>query len=233
MMHFLAAILFVIVPFPSDAPRRCSMAREEFTRPIEAPVLVIQASSDSVLDGRYVSARFGVRRVAENSAEQAEPVYGQVVNVLATEGPNTPVIGLAKRAVLVWWSVTPSCTQDFPVSAARVRVGEAFVLSRARPMSEWINGIPTFDVRYEDWVYIPSEFRARLPGDSAMTVADYHTFFHLLPTSQRATDDVREARRRLLDWAAANPRIARQYPARSAICAVRMLLGEDERACMN
>ncbi|MES2521716.1 MAG: hypothetical protein V4617_03375 [Gemmatimonadota bacterium] len=245
MFALVAAALLAVVSLPADSPRRCSMAVERSTRPIDPPVLVIQAASrDSVFDAYYATAT--MRRVTPDSAQLDRPkhmrttraVYGQVFDLRAIDGPDAKAVGAAKRVVVIWWGITPACRHDVPFRAVRDFTGEAFVLARARPVGEWIDGMPTFDFKYNSWEYIPSAYKISTPADSVLTMAEYRTFFPLLPTSEypatiprtiRDSAEVRRFWKPLLDWADANPRLAVREPAFWPVCAVRLMSPGDRR----
>lgn len=187
-------------------------------RPADPPVLVVRATRDSVSDGRYVAVGNGVQR-ASASAQFSRQVFGQVMNLVHAEGPDAALLRSSPKVVILWWGISLGCTVWFPHVNRDPSLGELFVLSRPRPKSEWINGLPTFDVHYADWVYNQRMENSRAP-DSAMTVTEYRKFFNALPIDNSGADFL-DNWKGILDWANSNPHLARKQPAAPIICAAR------------
>jgi hypothetical protein len=95
------------------------------------------------------------------------------------------------------------------------------IVADLRPVREWIQGMPTFDVSDGSWLYAPRYRRPvnvpkRITED--MTVVEYRDYFHHLPVLGATRPEQETSWRALVRWADADPRRWTLYPAALELC---------------
>jgi len=161
-------------------------------------------------------------------------VYGQVVQVERFGGAAAAGLpGTTGRAVLVPWSTHGDCSpRRWEGSARWMEPGaHGVVVGRLRDRAEWVDGMPTFDVREPFAFPHPQRLagRSRRPDAPPLLGAEeYFGVLELLPTLEQASSSAARAYAPLFAWAAREPELARAYPA-SAILEDAMWDTENER----
>lgn len=152
------------------------------------------------------------------------PVYGQVVHVERAGGTDAAALpATVERAVLVPWEYDESCHPTRYTRSYRwVQPGERGLFwARLRPREQWVDGLPTFDVR--DPFPLPYTPRRWAEGaDSLLSIEQTFELIGLLPRSGDAQADPEAAYQPLLAWAAANPRLAGMRPASGVVDGARL-----------
>jgi hypothetical protein len=219
VLSILIAAVLAVSPVDSDSSARCNQISSRATRPADPGVVIVRATRDSAFDGRYGGGGNGAQRIPSGAGGEA--VYGQRVELLAVEGPDSTLLASAKRAVVIWWGITASCTRAAPFRAIRNFTGDLFMLARVRPSTEWVDSTPTFDMLSGGWTYSPDETQPGSNPSNAMSIAEYRPYFRLLPVRPGTQADTCGSWRNLIAWAAANPKLAAKYPASSVVRSLR------------
>ena len=190
--------------------------------------VIAEASPDSILDGIYYHTIGPLTKDSTVGGVMPRAVYGQIAELRRTE-PGMPGMSAGNRIVLVWWQLGASCERVVPRRAieaeAAVEVFIAVPLLRPRP--EWIGGLPTFDVDFEDrannLVYSESLTRTRSPPSlpAFMTAREYADFYVGLPLHSAFRRNAGDAIAQIVHWGEAHPNLARKYPAADNIAAAR------------
>jgi hypothetical protein len=225
-----------------NPPPACSRLRTRTVRPSRVLELTLRATPDSMPDVLQGAAAM-IERVPWDTAA----VHGQVFEVVRVEGgPGADQIRGHRRAVLIWWRDSLACQRMAPQPAVRENVNDLFLLARPvgspvgdgtfmdaavadlRPASQWIAGMPTFDVTPRAWTYSPTEPRpVNLPPtvQGALTISEYRDFFAHVPTTGTSPEARQATWRRMLSWADADPRRWTLYPAAGELCAALVNTG--------
>jgi hypothetical protein len=223
----------------SEAP--CSLFQQRGRRPHGIMALTLRATPDSVRDDHPPVAN--EREVGHRTREFSDTaeVYAQVFELLTAEGDLGPLQARPnQRIALVWWRLGHSCQRVTPRPAVQRDVDELFLIARGvgtsvvdtswfevvytdlRPETQWIQGMPTFDVGDASWTYSPRYRRpVNIPntvrGD--LTVPEYRDYFAYLPSAGASYEETVASQQRLLRWGDADPRRWRLFPAATSLCA--------------
>lgn len=199
--------------------------------------LVVEPLADSVLVGEYFTLGPG-----ELTTEPPYPgvrgtlVFGQLARVVTAQGLGHEFGSEPREVVLIWWDMAPSCARWPPGPALGAAPGEQlFIGLDPRRRSEWIAGVPTFDIDVPDdrvpGVYGPSHTTLPAPPVDApmppLTAQEFAVAVMQLPTAASVRRDYEAARRSLLTWAERNPELAQRYPMADYVAAAR---AEDDAA---
>lgn len=200
----------------ADATLRCTIALPYLrTRDPELKRMIVRSQRrDSAFVGPYSDQQRPSSYVAWRRPVATDPIYGQVVDVVNADESTRAGLGNSKRVILVWWSMYGDCEPQFPPNPSQLRSGDAFIAAIARPKDKWINGVPVIDMEWSSWAYLPAPFTS---GLQQSTVEDFWNLFPLLPTQDH---DLTDTRRRLKDWVARNPAVARRQPVMKQVCSV-------------
>ncbi|MBB4637460.1 hypothetical protein [Longimicrobium terrae] len=192
-------------------PEVCSVAPVPSYRP--GLQLIVTATADTLLAGPG-SMEYRVE------ADSLGAIYGQVARVERAGGADAAGLPAGTdRVVLVPWGLDAGChTVQWSSGARWIQPGmRGLVWSSLRPREQWVNGLPTLDVS-GDYQAPSTGTVEEMPADSALTVDQLFDLVALLPESE-ADEAGKGDDQPLLRWAAANPGLARLYPA-------RMMVGE-------
>jgi hypothetical protein len=207
IVRLLAATLAASALLPAGA-RACSLSPFPVVR--DGIHLIGTATPDTLPAGDG-----GVEYRLERG-DTARAVYGQVVRVERVGGPDAAELPPGTdRVVLVPWGYDAACLRTLWTMSARwAAPGERGLFTASlRPRERWVDGLPTFD---EFSVYhspYPGGLADHLPADSLMTVDQAFEFLQHLPLWEDIEADGERATRPILDWARANPALARLTPA--------------------
>jgi hypothetical protein len=226
----------VVISSGADSSRKdtaCTLELEWFVRPDQSSYVTLRATSDTALDRPYFADLNGPIATPPFAGAQPVQVYGQVFELLSASGPGSAQIKEHVRVVLIWWGLTASCGRWFPYTSRRFQGSDLFLAKTPRDRSEWIFGMPTYDLDAGDWYYSPARYKAGSmePGaERRMSVSEYASMYPLLPTKQALADGVVPALQPLLEWGSRNPDRWRLSPARIVLCRARTFL-RDYTAC--
>jgi hypothetical protein len=189
-------------------------------------LLTLSPTPDSVFAGRYLfSARSReVTRIPDSVSappREARGAFGQLFAVRRVDGVGREVLGRAKRAVLIWWSVTPDCSAWLPTPATRAYASDVVVSARPRPADAWIDGMPTFDMSIVNEVY-DSTAGGLSPGQ-------FRELRSLLPYDDDSVPAQAAAWRRIIAWADAHPAQASRPAATRIVCAAQQWVFVEQR----
>jgi hypothetical protein len=202
---------------------RCTFVRTGLqTRAEQVTFTVVRATTDSVSDGRYYSfASDRAGRTPLFDGATATTVHGQIFSMLRAEGAGADALRSHECVVLIWWRRGHSCQRYFPASALFITSGEVLVVRDARPPSEWVAGMPTFDmIEMSDDLYPTRQQLTLGVPDSVprLSFAEFIDMYRQLPTAAEKEADYRNAGARLLRWGDADARRWRTSPARELLC---------------
>ena len=193
--------------------------------------LVVEPLADSVLVGEYFTlAPRGLTTEPPYPGARGTLVFGQLARVVSAQGLDRELESDPREVVLIWWSMAPSCARMPPLRAQGAVPGEQlFIGLEPRERSEWIAGIPTFDIDVRDdhvpGVYGPSRPSPPLTPPAArqapLTAHEFAVAVMQLPTAALVRRDREAARRSLLTWAERNPDIAQRYPIADFVAVAR------------
>ena len=193
--------------------------------------LVAEPLADSVLAGEYFTlAPRGLTTEPPYPGARGTLVFGQLARVVSAQGLDRELESDPREVVLIWWSMAPSCARMPPLRAQGAVPGEQlFIGLEPRERSEWIAGIPTFDIDVRDdhvpGVYGPSRPSPPLTPPAArqapLTAHEFAVAVMQLPTAALVRRDREAARRSLLTWAERNPDIAQRYPIADFVAVAR------------
>lgn len=190
-------------------PEVCSIAPAPSYRP--SLQLIVTATADTLPAGPG-SMQYRVE------AEYPGAIYGQVARVERVGGADAAGLPAATdRVVLVPWDRDAGCQRVQWSSGARwIQPGaRGLVWSSLRPREQWVDGLPTLDVS-GDYQAPSAGATEGLPADSALTVEQLFDLVDLLPEYE-ADGAGQGDDQPLLRWAAANPGLARLYPAQMMV----------------
>jgi hypothetical protein len=251
MAGVLVLALTWVIAAP-DSETVCSLVQQRGIRPRGIVELTLRATPDSLRDGNRPGVTDGQVGHRARLTWDTAAVYAQVFELLRAEGDLGPLQPRRyQRVALVWWRSGQQCQRVTPQPAVRPGVDELFLLARRvgssvpdtgwfdavytdlRPESQWIQGMPTFDISDGSWMYSPRYRRpANLPkaiqGD--LTVAEYRDFFAHLPVAGASYEEQLASWRGLLRWGEADPRRWTLYPAALALCGAERNLGDSTRS---
>jgi len=152
------------------------------------------------------------------------PILGQVFRLHRVGGSGDAALSRAVQAsaveaVVVPWGVAPDCRTIRWDGEMPWKAGTTGLFGAAlRPESQWVGGRPTFDISWAHTEPYPqSDSRALEAPDPALSAEQLFSLFQVLPTREGAEGVSYGAVRPLLRWAAANPELARRYPADRAL----------------
>ena len=153
-------------------------------------------------------------------ATTAGPTSGGVrANVLA--GQHSAGALPLGAVILVPWAHGPDCS---PIRWDESRpwkppADTAFYTGRLRPKSDWISGVPTFDIlmawREPMLQTNDSRLYRASPSELVLTPAEFLGFYATLPTDRELAQRSQQALARVDAWAADHPTLANRDPARS------------------
>jgi hypothetical protein len=225
MFAALGALLLAAAGDPPPAGA-CSMGRFWLSRP--ATYFVATALPDTVAAGPG-SMEFTTER-GESPAPR--PIHGQLVRAEKVGGSVVPeaverAVGAGSAEfVLVPWAYREDCrTTRWSSSARWLEPGtRAVFTAQLRDPAQWVDGRPTFDVRRAWMEPYPHAYRREIAPGSALTADELFDFYGVLPDFEEGVekaDDPCPALAPLFRWAAANPELARHFPAKRALSAAR------------
>ncbi len=226
----LLLTLLLATSLDADTMRaaRCSIVRAGMlTRAEQVTYAVVRPTTDSVSDGKYYS--FATDRDGRTplfDGAVATTVYGQIFDVVRMEGAGADALKGQQRAVLVWWRRGMQCQRFFPASALFIRSGEVVVVRDARPPSEWIAGMPTFDMLEMSGDLYPTRvdlIRGVQDTVPRLSLAEFIDMHRQLPTPAEKDADYQNAGARLLRWGDADERRWRTAPSRGLLCEAFLL----------
>lgn len=137
----------------------------------------------------------------------------------------------SRRAILVPWDYDPSCRVAIWGQSARwVTTRQPGVFSATpRPTSEWIDGVPTFDLFFADLepyphgLFFQRGYRGtdRLRTEPSLGAVEYFDLYRGMPSREMIQKDPVGALRQWERWKAANPQGSRKYPAYEVLDRIR------------
>jgi hypothetical protein len=243
---FVIALTWVMAA--PDGARTCTMAPDLSTRPHRIMELTLRATPDSVRDPYRAWARAPQGGHRARLPGDTAAVYAQVFTLVRAEGVLGPLeTWRDRRVALVWWGLGMQCQRSKPYSAVKRDVRELFLIARPagsataetevydpvytdlRPRSQWILGMPTFDVGASSLSYSPGDRRfgdqGTIRGD--MSVAEYRDLFARLPRFGESSEQQLVRWRALVRWADDEPRRWKLYPSGLLLCgAEKWFLGD-------
>ena len=215
---------------------RCSLVFFPTGRSAGDTYFIGTARSDTMLAGPGTLHPTGLGGHAGDG--RPRPVYGQLVRIDTVAGGHADDVRRAlgrfseRDVLLVPWDYDPGCETTYWNRSARwVEPGlVSFYEARLRPDSLWVGGRPTLDVFYgstKPYPHNPS-FRADYGyteeerSRASLTVHERFTFQEVLPVYEHGPSSTPDSLRDqpLRRWVAANPELAKRYPADRAIAAV-------------
>jgi hypothetical protein len=223
----LAGLPLAWTALSASEARACSLSGFPTSRSPDGVHFIATATADTLFAGpgavRYEVApgHFG--------APGDRTVYGQVVEVERAGGATARVPGRFTRAVVVPWDYGADCRPTPWTRSARwVEPGtRGLYVASLRDPAHWVDGIPTFDVHTPDSDPFPQHVEPwRLEDEEGgtlelLTADQTFALMDLLPLRAEEDADPRKAARPLLEWARANPALARRYPATEILHYVR------------
>lgn len=233
-MHPIALLLLSSL-FGFAAPRTCTVETPWFIREDSPATVLLRATADSISDGEYYAGIGEPRRSPPYPGAEPRRVFAQVFELTTAAGPGTEQVHRHDRVAVIWWQRGASCQRWYPREVIRLPDGALFLAKQPRDVSEWIDGIPTYDVLAGDRYYSPVLERIARPQIDAthlMTVAEYADLFRVLPSSEALSRNRTFALKTLLAWGEHDPVRWLQHPARQALCQAKALLGSiDTQQC--
>jgi hypothetical protein len=234
----LSVLLSGFVVSAHNAPPPCSLIISQSMRPAMALELTLRATPDSVRDPVPADSNATGHRTRVSWDTAA--VYAQVFSVVQIGGDTTPLSSRGpSRVAVVWWNLGVQCQRTRPQPAVQPALRDLFlvaqprdrrhvlnerariILSDLRPESEWIEGMPTFDVTQGAWIYSPEFPRpVNLPATTtgSLSVAEYREMYGRLPGVSLSIDYSARPWQELVHWGAADPRRWNLYPASTMLC---------------
>lgn len=216
-------------------PQACMVEIPWFVREDNPSTVILRATPDSIGDGEYYSNMGELEREPMYPGMTPRPVFAQVFRLISASGPGAEHLNQHDRVAVVWWQLGASCQRSVPRTSVRITDGEVFLAKKPREASEWIDGIPTYDMISGDWYYSPDlerSWRQDLPPYPIMSVAEYANLFRMLPSKAALSDDRTAALEALLDWGNQEPQRWNQHPARRAFCQAKAWLSRfDPELC--
>lgn len=216
----LGALLLAAAADPAAAGA-CSLGRFWLTRP--STYFIATALPDTALAGPG-NMEFTTER---GESPEPRPIHGQLVRVEKLGAGAPEAVAAALRSgtaefVLVPWAYREDCrTTRWSGSTRWLEPGSRSLLTaELRDPSQWVNGRPTFDVLHAWLEPYPQAYRDEAAPDSALTAEELFTFYGLLPDFEKEVEgaaDPYPALAPLFRWAAANPALARRFPAARAL----------------
>lgn len=190
-----------------------------FERDPEVGFVILRATTDSILDGEYFHEDRMPTKTPAQPRGEARPVFGQLFEVVAVGEEQRDEVEGHERAVLVWWSVGLFCERWFPRRSREVTEGvELFVAKRPRDPADWIDGIPTYDVEFGDWLYHAGERRPDDRTIGSLTAAEYAELYELWPEVGASRETAIASLESIIRWGAAAPGRWDLWPARLVLC---------------
>lgn len=162
--------------------------------------------------------------VGSPDAEGAErTLRGWVVRVEQAVDPGAGSFpAKISEAILVPWGYGADC-RPLPWQKDKdwLEPGRRSVFSAyLRPQSQWVNGLPVFDVflawhqPYPTGEFLQYEVRRSAPRDAPWLTADeYWSLIQALPTSSESANDPERAKEALQRWAQSHPALVGHFPA--------------------
>lgn len=161
-------------------------------------------------------------------------IFGQVVSVerlTGFDGARLPAN--VPQVVLVPWDYGPDCTPTPLIQTARWVTPGLRGLFRGilRARSHWVNGVPTLDVfnpAREPYPSGPTESASRQDArpDSSLSIDELFPLLKLLPDSRRLGNAEERAVEPLMNWARANPELARRPPMADVVATANAIVRE-------
>lgn len=203
-----AACLAAATPAAGHA---CSLAPFPAVR--TSIYLIGTAAADTVLAGA------GGVEYGREPDDEGGPIRGQVVRVERVGGTDLAELPPGTdRVVLVPWGYGADCrTTRWTQSAHWVEPGvRGLFWAGLRPRDQWVDGLPTLDVRQPYQLPYPQGADWMEP-DSLMSMEQTFELLGLLPLWDELRANPEAAHQPLLRWARANPELARRFPASEAV----------------
>ena len=248
MAGILGLVLAVVV---AREEALCSLIQSRGARPLNAIELSLRATTDSLLEIGGTAAAISETGHRQRQPRDVEPVYAQVFQVDRIDGDREAFRSREfRRVAVLWWRLGMHCQRVSPKPAVRSDVRELFLpalqmarrdslnetfgafVADLRPESQWIGGMPTFDVTDGGWTYSPSE-RAPVnlpPAQGTVTISEYRDLFAHLPIIGASYNNWQLSWRALLRWGDADARRWTLYPAGSLLCNAAASLGDSTLA---
>ena len=248
ILTLTAAFLLGAAVAPSHA--RCSLVIPALPTRSDTYV-VLRATKDSASDGLYYrSMMSGVSRSPEPPVERARitigsmsarapelpslqprEVFGQVMEVVAASGEGVSSLPRRRRVLVIRWGLGMSCQRAMPAQALSVLPGELFLQASFRDSSEWVAGMPTYDLRPRVLTFAPNGWRDGSPPatERPMRMREFLEMYRVLPTREAREGDAPAALAPLLAWAAQHRDAASKSPARYVVRAARAELDTTPR----
>lgn len=216
-LPFAAACLAAAVLFagaaaggarPAQGAAACSLSPFPAAR---VPLQLIATATPDTLPASAGDVRYTLERGTRERA-----IHGQVVRVERVGGAQAAEFPAgADRAVLVPWSYDAGCRRTLWTGSARwvEPGGRGLYWSALRPRDQWVDGLPTLD--------IGDPFQSPYSGgseewrgtDSILTIEQLFDLLLLLPPLDEGDASPEASARPLMEWARANPELARLHPA--------------------
>ena len=181
-------------------------------------LFIATATSDSLPGG---NPKRGWSALTRDSIVIAAPAFTQVVTVdrLSASAPSDlreAIAGSRGRVLLVPWDYGPDCSPEtWRGRALWVEPGtRGFFSGNLRPSSQWVQGVPTFDVGSPYNVPYPSAriFERYLRGGDALSADQLMTFYDSLPRFTHERVDRMTQRARQQAYRDAMLRLAEKHP---------------------
>lgn len=208
----------------------CSMIR--ISRWQSGPYLLVKGLADSVQTAPGSIRTFPAGWRSDVLPEDAV-IRGQRVAFLDAVGLDGGTTRLVEErgAVLVPWGYDSACRPlRWTGSVILLPPGEeGLVVVQLRPESEWIGGVPTFDLRDPYfWPYPANSYPYRRDPDRAPSASRLLEFVRLLPTREQTQAGGAAVYAPVLDWAANHPNHAAWRPIAGVLRAIERARVDEE-----
>ena len=178
-------------------------------------------TADSVKVGDYYRGSHGITLERPDPYSHSFAVYGQVAVVTKSSSRR---LRPTHRVVLVWWTYGPGCEREFPPKAIVLPVqSEVFIARPVRPVTEWINGLPTVDADFRyfgtNYIWAPAVedtvlryFGRTSVKVSLMSAREYFEMYEHFTEPNFGPKDFKNKAQRFLEWADSRKPLRRKYP---------------------
>lgn len=233
MESVLLVFLALIPPlFSGDTRAMCMMSALPAARDTASTYFVATALPDTVAATAGTGPATALDILSLSTPPGLEPppdpkqvVFGQEVRLQIVGGSHAEILqGLVETghrdALLIPWGYQANCSPVLWQESARwiVEGSKGFFRARLRPPSDWVGGIPTFDVQAAWHQPYPTGAWIRREGgqDNEMAILTPEQLFDLyraLPDYETFSRDPDKALRSFEQWEQANPNLVRRWPA--------------------